>query len=141
MNVRRISFLLLLLGLICACSEDKKTPKTSSTESTENASNTQLSLPALYEHFENSGIKIERKDPKIGSLIGATAGKSLRIGDGAVEVYQYNLSIESGVEALERLKKRGVMGSAAIVKGNLALLDKPDHPQWAAIKAAFLSMK
>jgi predicted sugar kinase len=141
MNKLSALTVIIALSLFAACSEDDASSKSGSAEASDNESVAQKTLPELYEHFEKSGIIIKEKNIKHGSLIGATSGKSLRIGEGAVEVYQYNLSIESGEEALARLKKRGVMGSAAIVNGNLVLLDTPDHPQWKEIKAAFLAMK
>jgi predicted sugar kinase len=132
---------IMALSLSAACSEDDASSKSSTGQASESEAVAQRTLPELYEHFQKFGLVIERKDPKHGGLIGATSGKSLRIGDASVEVYQYNLSIESGKKALTRLKKRGVMGKAPVVNGNLVLLDKPDHPQWKEIKAAFLAMK
>ena len=140
---RRIMMFSVLLGLCLGCaSKDTSSDQSKSASPPEKkAPVPTLSLPDLFTHFEAKGLVIDSKDPKHGSLIGAVAGRSLRIGDGAVEVYQYNLSIETGVNALERLKKRGVAGKAAVVNGNLVLLEQPDHPQWAKIKATFLSLK
>ena len=133
----------IIIGLFFsgACSEQSTVSGSGNEEASQANSPEQRTLPELYKHFESSGIVIEAKEPKHGGIIGATAGKSLKIGDGHVEVYQYNLSIESGVEALARLKKRGVMGRAALVNNNLVLLDTPDHPQWKNIETVFLGMK
>ena len=97
----------------------------------------QLTIADFVASLSAHGLPIEKKSEKFYGMIMANDGMGLTIAGDEIEVYQFDTSITSGQDALENLKKTGLMGQKVMVNRNLLIVPDPKHPKWAQIEAVF----
>ena len=57
----------------------------------------------------------------------ATDGYSMKINSDSMEIYQFNTTIKSGREVIEKWEKEGCMGQVVIVNKNLMMFIDEKH--------------
>ena len=93
-------------------------------------SNEQLSISELTKTLESKGMKVSNKSEMMFQLIMASDGYSIDINGEGIEIYQFDTTIKSGREALDKLKKEGFMGQKIIAHKNLVIFQNIKHEKW-----------
>ena len=118
--------LLLLTSIICSCGESSS-PK-------------ELSLGDFTSALETNEFALGEKEEKIFAMLQAVDGFSIPVNGQKVEIYQFDTSITSGREALERIKKDGFIGRAVTANGNIVIFNNPKHKDWDRIVKIFTEL-
>jgi hypothetical protein len=105
----------------------------------------QLTIDEFLAAFKAKGIKGSKghnvkikKEP--GVLFGAKESLMLDMYSGSIRVIEFDTSITSGREAMEKLRKDGFMGQAFLFNKNLAIAKYLNVPQWSQVKEVFESL-
>lgn len=122
MSIKAIPMLLATFLLI-ACSS-KELPKP-------------LAIKDLSDSLKVAGLKVEDCREKMFQMVMAVDGCGLTVDGKGFEVYQFDLSIESGKKALETWQKEGLMGQPVLVHNNLMAVVSQDHPSREKILKTF----
>ena len=119
----RIFFVVMLSAFLFGCgnSQDDK----------------QLTIESFTEVLESNGIYVGEKIDKWYALLMATDGYGIDVNGGQIEVYQFDTTIQSGKDAIEKWKKEGFMGQPVIVNKNLMMFANKKHKDWKEIVHIF----
>ena len=99
-----------------------------------------LEIEDFFNLTVTNGYELGAKHEKMYQFLMATDGYGRDINGISLEVYKYDLSVQSGKDAIRRIEKEGFMGTGVVVNQNLMLLKKETHPNWTDLKNLFLSL-
>lgn len=100
----------------------------------------EIKIKDYFDLLDKQGYDIGRTQKKHYQFLMAIDGYGVVVDGSMVEVYQFDLTIKTGKEALVKLKNDGFMGNGFIINKNLALMKKIKHPKWDKLKNVFLSL-
>jgi len=123
MKVCRIYFLIVLSIILFGCGNTQN--------------DKQLTIEDFTKALESNGMSIGEKSVKMSGLIMATDGYRIDVNGDSIEVYQFDTTIKSGKEAIEKWKKEGIMGHPVIVNKNLMMFVDKKHKNWKEIDHVF----
>lgn len=115
---RRTLLYLLVIGFSVACTGESTATHT---------------LSEVKAALDSAGYAVGECNEQAASLIGAVEGCSYSVGPDNIEVFRFDMSIQSGREALRTVEEEGVGGQRALVVGNVAVIVF-DHPDSTAIR-------
>lgn len=104
------------------------------------SSNEQLQLTDFTNALANSGMTIGEKREKLYQMLQAVNGYGVEVNGDVILVYQFDTTISSGRDALDKWKRDGVMGQAVVVNKNLMLFVDLKHKDWDSILSIFNSL-
>ena len=81
-----------------------------SSTSTQSATSRQITLKNYYDSLSAKGYNVSDKSEKFYELIGAIDGEGFIIDGSSCEVYEFDLSTESGKKYLQKVKEDGILG-------------------------------
>lgn len=122
----RIFFVVMLLAFLFGCGNSQ--------------GDKQLTIESFTEALESNGISIGKKSEKMYRLLMATDGYGIDVNGEYIEVYQFDTTIQSGKDAIEKWKKEGFMGQPVIVNKNLMMFADKKHKDWKEIFHIFNSL-
>jgi len=96
-------------------------------------------LDGLEEHIRQAGLTVGERSEFMHQLLPAEEGYRLRVNGEDVEIVAFNLSITSGRDALEALRRDGFGGGAYFINGRVAMYCPKHHPDEAQVVNAFMS--
>lgn len=96
-----------------------------------------LTIKNLSDAMKSAGMTVEDCRKKMFQMVMAVDGCGLTVDGNGFEVYQFDLSIESGKKAIEIWKKDGLMGQPVLVHNNLMAIISQDHPSREKILKVF----
>jgi len=70
--------------------------------------------------LKNNGFSVSPREEKFYEMLGASNGCVVRVNGELVELYIFNTTTKSGVEALQKLKEEGFMGQGFSFHNNIA---------------------
>lgn len=82
-------------------------------------------------------VEVEKKSGLDAALLGAKDSVILNFYSGKVEVLEFDTSITSGRDSMEKLKKDGVMGTSYTFNKNLAIAKFNNVKEWDKVKTLF----
>ncbi len=100
----------------------------------------QLTIENFIKALQSNGISIGKRSEKAYGLLMATDGYRIDVNDGSIEVYQFDTTIKSGKEAIEKWEKEGCMGHPVVVNKNLMMGSNEKHENWKEIIHVFNSL-
>ena len=104
------------------------------------SSNVQLQLTDVTDALTNSGMTIGEKREKLYQMIQAIDGYGVEVNGDVILVYQFDTTISSGRDAIDKWKRDGVGGQPVVVNKNLMLAVDLKHKDWGSILSIFNSL-
>lgn len=100
----------------------------------------QLTIEDFTVALESNGMSVGEKSDKMFALLMATDGYGIEVNGDSIEVYQFDTTIKSGIEAIEKWKTEGFMGQSVVVTKNLMMFPDMKHKDWKEIARVFGSL-
>lgn len=98
----------------------------------------QLAIDDFVAALTAKKLPYEQKQRGEGcGLVGASDCVDLSYYTGDVEVFQFDTSVTTGKDAMEALKKNGLMGQKCYFNKNLAIVHFNNVPKWEQINSTF----
>jgi hypothetical protein len=97
----------------------------------------QLEIKDYLGALEKEGYSLGKKHEKMYQFLMASDGFAIELNGSKIEIYEFDTTITSGKNALEKIKKDGFMGKGLIVNKNLAIMKNKKHEDWEKLKAIF----
>ena len=90
--------------------------------------------------LQGAGFIVSEPKEKMYVMLGASNGAGFDVNGDSIEIYEFDTSITSGRDALERLKTDGFSGQAAEIHKNLAIFVHDKSENTDAAKKILFSM-
>ncbi len=100
----------------------------------------QITIETFTNALESNGMSIGERSEKLYGLLMAIDGYGIEVNGDFIEVYQFDTTIKSGKEAIEKWNKEGFMGQPVIVRKNLMMFLNKNHKNWKQIENIFNSL-
>lgn len=120
----RVPVVVLLGGLLAACGDPQQ----------------HLTPADLANALEREGLAVAERETYAHAVIEAIDGRGLRVNGDLIEVYEFDLCVASGREAIVRTEDDGVRDRAVIRRHNLVLVENTGHRHWEVVRRVFLEL-
>jgi hypothetical protein len=138
-----VAFAVILLVGVTGCDQRSATPNQPAVEASPAAVATHaepLQIEAFLELLRADGFQVGDRREKFYQLLMASDGAAFDVDGHTIEVYEFDVSIRTGREALERLNEDGFVGGSMQIHKNLALVVHGDNPAENRIQRLFESL-
>ncbi len=132
-----------LLFVVAGCDQRSAMPNQSAAEASPTAVATHsksLQIEEFLELLRESGFQVGDRREKFYQLLMASDGAAFDVDGHTIEVYEFDVSVRTGRDALERLKEDGFMGRSMQIHENLALVVHGENPAEDRIQQLFESL-